>query len=377
MSAPQRPQQPPLIKIKRLDLQHWYYELQSLDSQNYGSWPFAVKGVLVVMAVLLAGLACYLLPISNQLQQIEAEENKQQVLTGTYQSSQAQANQLSTAIEQGQDTQQQLDTLSSLMPSIEGLSLTQQLNELALSSGVLIEDLQLEAEQELDFYHEQPLTLIVSGNYHQIGEFLGRLFALPRLVTWHDFSVKALAANSLQQAKSPSLALTLQIKAYRLKPATFSKTQKEKVASAFYIPEEPKADTTETKANLYQPNAQRSPFSLPNFITPQSPPAAKPDSNRSESLPTQPDKQWHHPLSSFQYRGRITGIGGSYGLIEDADGIVRRVQVGQTLGQDNIKVVEITPTQINFTERLEDLRAGSSENRLALIAPTSPLRNGQ
>lgn len=112
-------------------------------------------------------------------------------------------------------------------------------------------------------------------------------------------------------------------------------------------------------------------------MTPQSPPAAKPDSNRSESLPTQPDKQWHHPLSSFQYRGRITGIGGSYGLIEDADGIVRRVQVGQTLGQDNIKVVEITPTQINFTERLEDLRAGSSENRLALIAPTSPLRNGQ
>ncbi|WP_296203307.1 pilus assembly protein PilP [Psychrobacter sp. UBA3962] len=377
MSALQMPQQPALTKVKRLDLRHWYYELQSLDSQNYGSWPFAVKGCLVAMAVLLASLACYLLPISNQLQQIEAEENKQQVLTGTYQSIQAQANQLSTEIEQGEDTQQQLDTLSSLMPSVEGMSLTQQLNELGLSSGVIIEDLKLEAEQELDFYHEQPLTLIVSGNYHQIGEFLGRVSALPRLVTWHDFSVKALAANSLQQAKSPSLALTLQIKAYRLKPDTFSKTQKEKVASAFYIPEEPKADTTETKANLYQPNAQRSPFSLPNFITPQSPPAAKPDSNWSESLPTQPDKQWQHPLSSFQYRGRITGIGGSYGLVEDADGIVRRVEVGQTLGQDNIKVVEITPTQINFTEQLEDLRAGRSENRLALIAPTSPLRNGQ
>lgn len=377
MSAPQRPQQPALTKVKRLDLQHWYYELQSLDSQNYGNWPFAVKGILVVMAVLLAGLACYLLPISNQLKQIEAEENKQQVLTGTYQSSQAQANQLSTAIEQGEDVQQQLDTLSSLMPSIEGVSLTQQLNELGLSSGVLIEDLQLEAEQELDFYHEQPLTLIVSGNYHQIGEFIGRLSALPRLVTWHDFSVKALAANSLQQAKSPSLALTLQIKAYRLKPDASSKTQKEAVVSTYYGSEEPKADTAETKANLYQPNAQRSPFSLSNFITPQSPPAAKPDSNRGEALPTRPDKQWQHPLSNFQYRGRITGIGGSYGLIEGADGIVRRVQVGQTLGQSNIKVIEITPTQINFTEQLEYLKAGSSENRLALIAPTSPLRNGQ
>lgn len=377
MSTSQMPKQPALTKVKRLDLQHWYYELQSLDSQNYGSWPFAVKGILVVMAVLLAGLACYLLPISNQLQQIEAEENKQQVLTGTYQSSQAQANQLNTAIEQVGDIQQQLDRLSSLMPSIEGVSLTQQLNELGLSSGVLIEDLQLEAEQELDFYHEQPLTLIVSGNYHQIGEFIGHLSALTRLVTWHDFSVKALAANSLQQAKSPSLALTLQIKAYRLKPDASSKTQKEAVVSTYYGSEEPKADTAETKANLYQPNAQRSPFSLSNFITPQSPPAAKPDSNRGEALPTRPDKQWQHPLSNFQYRGRITGIGGSYGLIEGADGIVRRVQVGQTLGQSNIKVIEITPTQINFTEQLEYLKAGSSENRLALIAPTSPLRNGQ
>lgn len=377
MSTSQMPKQPALTKVKRLDLQHWYYELQSLDSQNYGSWPFAVKGILVVMAVLLAGLACYLLPISNQLQQIEAEENKQQVLTGTYQSSQAQANQLNTAIEQVGDIQQQLDTLSSLMPSIEGMSLTQQLNELGLSSEVIIEDLQLEAEQELDFYNEQPLTLIVSGNYHQIGEFLGRLSALPRLVTWHNFSVKALAVNSLKQAKSPSLALTLQIKAYRLKPDTFSKVKKEAVVSTFYVPEEPKADTAETKANLYQPKAQRSPFSLPNFITPQSPLAPKPDSNRSEALPTQPDKQWQHPLSSFQYRGRITGIGESCGLIEGADGIVRRVQVGQTLGQSNIKVIEITPTQINFTEQLEYLKAGSSENRLALIAPTSPLRNGQ
>lgn len=377
MSTSQMPKQPALTKVKRLDLQHWYYELQSLDSQNYGSWPFAVKGILVVMAVLLAGLDCYLLPISNQLQQIEAEENKQQVLTGTYQSSQAQANQLNTAIEQVGDIQQQLDRLSSLMPSIEGVSLTQQLNELGLSSGVLIEDLQLEAEQELDFYHEQPLTLIVSGNYHQIGEFIGHLSALTRLVTWHDFSVKALAANSLQQAKSPSLALTLQIKAYRLKPDASSKTQKEAVVSTYYGSEEPKADTAETKANLYQPNAQRSPFSLSNFITPQSPPAAKPDSNRGEALPTRPDKQWQHPLSNFQYRGRITGIGGSYGLIEGADGIVRRVQVGQTLGQSNIKVIEITPTQINFTEQLEYLKAGSSENRLALIAPTSPLRNGQ
>lgn len=376
MIPQQLSQQQTVIKAKRLDLRHWYYELQSLDSQNYGSWPFVVKGFLILAIVLLVALACYLLPISNQLQQIEAEENKQRILTETYLSSQAQANQLVTELEQGEDTQQQLDTLSSVMPSTEGVSLTQQLNELGFSSGIVIEDLQLAAEQEQDFYHEQPLTLIVSGNYHQIGEFLGSLSALPRLITWHNFSVKALVANNLQQAKSPILALTLQTKAYRLQPDAFDKTQKAEVVSAFFIPEALEADVAETKDNPYQPKVQRSPFSLPNFITPQLASAAKPDSNRGDALSTQPNEQWQHPLSSFQYRGRISAIGGTYGLIQGADGIVRRVQVGQTLGQDNIKVIEITPTQINFTEQVESTKAGKSENRWALIAPISPFRNG-
>ncbi len=371
------PQQQTLTKTKRLDLWHWYYELQSLDSQNYGSWPIAVKGLLILAMVLLVTLACYLLPISTQLQQIEAEENRQQVLTETYLSSQAQANQLSTELEQGEDTQRQFDALSSLMPSIgtssESVSLAQQLNELGLSSGVVIEDLQLAAEQEQDFYHEQPLTLIVSGNYHQIGKFLGSLSALPRLITWHDFSVKAITANSLQQAKSPSLALTIQTKTYRLILAT-NKAHNAEVIPVSQIPESLEVDVIETKANPYQPKAQRSPFSLPNFITPQSNPATKPASNRSYAQPKQPNKPWQHPLSSFQYRGRISGIGGTYGLIQGADGLIRRVQVGQTLGQGNIKVIEITPTQINFTEYIKDPKAGKSENRWALIAPISPLR---
>ncbi|SUD91630.1 pilus assembly protein PilP [Psychrobacter phenylpyruvicus] len=376
MIPQQLSQQQTVTKTKRLDLRHWYYELQSLDSQNYGSWPFAVKGFSILVMVLLVALACYLLPISNQLQQIEAEENKQQVLTEKYLSSQAQANQLVTELEQGEDTQLQLDTLSSLMPSIEGVSLTQQLNELGFSSGVVIEDLQLSAEQELDFYNEQSLTLIVSGNYHQIGKFLGSLAALPQLITWHNLSVKALAANNLQQAKSPILDLTLQTKTYRLQPDVFDKTQNAEGVSAFFIPEALEADVAETNDNPYQPKVQRSPFSLPNFITPQLASAAKPDSNRSDALSTQPNEQWQHPLSSFQYRGRISGIGGTYGLIQGADGIVRRVQVGQTLGQDNIKVIEITPTQINFTEQIENSKTGKSENRWALIAPISPFRNG-
>ena len=379
MTPQQLPHQQTLTQKKRLDLRHLYYELQSLDSQNYGSWPFIVKAFLLAIVISLTALVCYLLPISNQLKQNKVEENRQQILIQTYHSSQAEASQLTTDLKQGEDTQQQLEALSYLMPSIEpsteSVSLAQQLNDLGLRSGVIIEDLQLAAVQEQDFYHEQPLTLIASGNYYHIGELLGSLSALPRLITLHDFSIKTLAAGNLQQTSSPRLALTLQAKAYHLKPTSFDEAHRGEVMPIFNTPEVLETEVVETKANPYQPKAQRSPFSLPDFIAPQSNPVTKPENSRSDAQPASPNKQQHHPLSGFQYRGRMSGIGGTYGLIQRADGVIMRVQVGQRLGQDNIKVIEITATQINFTEQIEEPEIENSENRLALIAPISPFRN--
>lgn len=389
-------------KKKRLDLRQWYYELQSLDSQNYGSWPVLVKGVLLVIAMLLTALICYLLLIRGQLGQIEVEENRQQILTQTYQASQAKASQLTVELDGGEGGQQHSESLSRLIPSVEKVILPQQFNELGISSGVVIKDLQLAAEQEQDFYIEQPLTLIASGNYHQIGEFLGSLSALPRLITLHDFSVKAVVPNSVQQAKSPDLVLTLHTKAYRLKLPASSETDSYEIqgldtASISNVPEgteivgtETKAteiksteikdietNTTEEKTSPYQPKVQRSPFSLPNFVGPQSNPVTKPDSSSIPAPPiTPPPNKQQHPLSNFQYRGMMTGIGRTtYGLIQRPDGIIMRIQIGQTVGHENIKVIEITPTQINLVQQFEDPKTGHSKNRLALIAPISPSRN--
>lgn len=384
-------------KKKRLDLRQWYYDLQSLDSQNYGSWPVVVKGVLLVIAMLLTALICYLLLIRSQLGQIEVEENRQQILTQTYLASQAKANQLTAELDEGEGRQQHSESLSRLIPSVEKVTLPQQFNELGLSSGVVIKDLQLAAEQEQDFYIEQPLTLIASGNYHQVGGFLGSLSAIPRLITLHDFSVKAVVPDSVQQAKSPDLFLTLHTKAYRLKLSASSETDSDEIqgldaVSISNVPEGTEIVGTETKATEtkhietnaaeaktgpYQPKDQRSPFSLPNFVSPQSSPATKPDISSVPAPPiTPPPNKQQHPLSNFQYRGMMTGIGRTtYGLIQRPDGIIMRVQIGQTVGHESIKVIEITPTQINLVQQFEDPKTGHSKNRLALIAPISPSRN--
>lgn len=203
------------IRPKRFDFKRLYYQLQSLDSQNYGSWPLLIRGSLLLMVALMTALISYLLPISSQLQQIEAEKNQQQVLLEAYEVNNQKVNQIPSNTGQEQTRQHQLDRLSALVPSAGSMALAQQLNDIGLSTEVVIQELKVEAEVIQGFYTEQPIRLKAMGNYHQIGQFLAGLATAPRLITLHDFEVSVLAPANLVQANSPKLILTLQVKAYQ------------------------------------------------------------------------------------------------------------------------------------------------------------------
>ena len=45
-------------------------------------------------------------------------------------------------------------------------------------------------ENPVEFYAELPIKLRVVGNYHEFGNFVSGVAALPRIVTIHDFSIQ-------------------------------------------------------------------------------------------------------------------------------------------------------------------------------------------
>ena len=220
---------------KRFELKQFYYQLRSLDSENYGSWPRAVKLFVLMAVILITCVISYALPINSQLKQIKAQQNQQQILLETYRSNKAQVQQQPNDITQQKIDQQRLSQLAQLLPTKESMALTQQFNELALSSGVVLQDLVVDAEVKQTFYIEQPLHLVALGNYHQLGQFLGSLSALPRLVTVHDFNLKPISQVATVETSTPRLVLTLYAKAYRAKPDdpidTQAKTQIETASS--------------------------------------------------------------------------------------------------------------------------------------------------
>ena len=130
----------------------------------------------------------------------------------------------------------------------------------------------------------------------------------------------------------------------------------------------PKAELVEDF--VYSASSQRSPFLPPSLVNVQGPTTpidgVRPDINRIK----EPLEQYE--LSQLVFRGVVISPEGQrYALIQRPDGSVASVKVGDYLGLNDGRIVEITPTQINLIEIVPDSRAGFVEKPQSLVSPIS------
>ena len=85
-------------------------------------------------------------------------------------------------------------------------------SQTGLASGLKFELFQPQKEVPREFYAELPIKLRVTGNYHQFGEFVSGLAALPRIVTIHDIVIKPREPKGGDEG---SLELNATAKTYR------------------------------------------------------------------------------------------------------------------------------------------------------------------
>lgn len=121
---------------------------------------------------------------------------------------------------------------------------------------------------------------------------------------------------------------------------------------------------------VYSANELRSPFIPPGLMNLQTitieDTGVRPDLNR-EKEPLEV-----FDLSLLVFRGMIVSPEGEqHGLVQRPDGSVTSVKVGDYMGLNDGRVVEITPTQINLIEIVPDSRAGFIERPQSLVSPIS------
>lgn len=193
-------------------------DLNNLDTKNPGTWPLVVKVVAWLLAlVAVIGLGVYFLLTPKQ-QELEAAKKKENDLKKTYQEKAAKAANLGAYRKQMVEMEALFKALVSQLPAdTEVPGLLEDISQHGEKSGLKIDALNLQPEQQKEIFVELPINLQLTGSYHDLGAFVSSVASLPRIVTLHDFSVSTKRSAGRSVAQAGQLGITILAKTYRFR----------------------------------------------------------------------------------------------------------------------------------------------------------------
>lgn len=198
------------------DIQEFINTLQTLDPQNSGSWPLAVKLLTYVFVFILVLFLGWVATLSGLRETLSVGEKNQEALLGEFEQKVFKAQNLEVYKRQLKDMEDSFGALLRQLPQeTEVPGLLEDISHIGLGSGVDFDSIDLGAETTKDFYAEQPINIKAHGNYHAFGAFVSGIAALPRIVTLHDFKILPLDAKRGDDNGAPVLSFVVQAKTYR------------------------------------------------------------------------------------------------------------------------------------------------------------------
>ena len=174
-------------------------ELRRLDPKKIGSWPIAPKVGVLMLALLAILGAGYWFDWSGQMEQIDAEKAKEQELKQTFVVKKKEALDLPAYRKQLEDIEKQFGALLKQLPGKSEIdALLTDINQAGLGRGLQFELFKPAVEETVrEFYAELPITIRITGNYHDIGAFASDVGKLSRIVTLNDIALTANKDNTL------------------------------------------------------------------------------------------------------------------------------------------------------------------------------------
>lgn len=165
-------------------------KLEKIDPNNIASWPLFIKGIVILLIIAVIGGAGFWFDTLKQWNQLEQVRAKEVELKTTFQTKQAKASRLDAYKKQMDDMQRVFGEMLRQLPGkTEVAGLLVDVSQVGLASGLEFELFKPEAERPIEFYSELPIKLKVIGTYHEFGNFVSGVAALPRIVTLHNFTI--------------------------------------------------------------------------------------------------------------------------------------------------------------------------------------------
>ena len=166
-------------------------ELQSLDVNDVGRWPFAFRaGVIAIAFALVVGLGIYWFIVKDKAPQLDRVQEEEQELRVTFENKQRKAANYDAYKAQLAQIEQSFGTMLRQLPGkTEIPSLIVDISQTGLAAGLQEKLFIPQGEIPKDFYAEKPIKIRLTGGYHEIGNFVSGIAALPRIVTLHNINI--------------------------------------------------------------------------------------------------------------------------------------------------------------------------------------------
>ncbi|MGH8633744.1 MAG: type 4a pilus biogenesis protein PilO [Burkholderiales bacterium] len=166
-------------------------DLKRLDPKKIGSWPILPKlGILFITLVLIV-LASYWFDWQHQIEGINQEKVKEEGLRKTFLTKKSEAINLPAYQKQLEDIEKQFGALLKQLPGrAEMDALLTDINQAGLGRGLQFELFKPAAQEtRREFYAELPISIKVTGSYHDIGAFASDIGKLSRIVTLENIGL--------------------------------------------------------------------------------------------------------------------------------------------------------------------------------------------
>lgn len=218
------------LNLPKIDFQAVAEDFRTLDPKDPGVWP------LIPRVVILAGMFLALLAAAAwfgwqvQYEDLDAKRAEETKLKDDWLAKKKQAVNLDAYRNQLVEIERSFGALLKQLPNAAEMeSLLVDINQAGLGRGLQFELFKPGMEITKDFYAELPITVNLTGTYHDFGSFAGDIAKLPRIVTLNDINVS-------QGKSGDTLTLATTAKTFRYldenEVAAKRKQEKEKAKGA-------------------------------------------------------------------------------------------------------------------------------------------------
>ncbi len=184
MKAPKLPAMPDI------DFRALLADFRSLDPKDVGQWPLAPRVTMLVAMLLALLVAAWWVDWRGQNEQLDLKREEEVKLKEQYLSKMKQAVNLDEHRRQLAEIDRSFGAVLKQLPNkseMEGLLID--INQAGLGQGLQFELFRPGAEAMKDFYAELPITIRVTGSYHDLGAFVGDVAKLPRIVLLGELGI--------------------------------------------------------------------------------------------------------------------------------------------------------------------------------------------